>query len=639
MERVLTIGGNKTTRPVTDFMVNVSTEFYVGPNKSGAGDDGRAGKSKKTSLATLTKALSLATASKNDIIYLLPGHAETIATAGGININKIGVRVIGLGTGALRPTFTFSAVDATMTLTAASTSIENVIVRPSIDSVVSPIVVSAADCAIDIELQDASAQVECVRAVLTTAGADRLNVKVRHRGFIAGDACVNSVRLVGVDTAKVHVDFYGVASTSIVEFHTTACHDVKIDGQFYNSGTTNLLKNVIDTITGSTWSVDGFDGAAGAPFSGGSGNAIAAGDLSVIASDVTTIKGYHAVPTANATTDAFIRDVIGRKTDAAANAVAGTKSLVAYLKGIVNEITAPAANNTANGFMNDVVGQKGDAKATGAVTATDTLVAYIKQLVTQNGIELDTNTLGALLAGANGIATMPAAAVPANNVNIFELLRSIWGNLCGTAAGENGIAVFPAPAAAGNNVSIAEVLRYIQSSQLGTIVNAGGTATLGAILGDFANVTLLTKLLNIQNQANRTTAAKNVASVTTANLFTVGTGPVRLLGIAGHITTAIQASANATKLVHTSTSGAAIDLCATLDVTGSAVRKLLTITGTKANAMALSADEGVIVDNLATPLILTPGVLSLNCAASTTGVINWYVLYEPLAPGANMVAA
>ena len=475
-ERVLIVGGNKATRPVADFMVNISTEFYVGPNKSGAGDDGRAGRSKETSLATLTKALSLVTASKNDIIYLLPGHAETIAAAGGININKIGVRVVGLGTGALRPTFTFSAVDATMTLTAASTSIENVIVKPSIDSVVSPIVVSAADCTVDIELQDASALVECVRAVLTTAAADRLDVKVRHRGFIAGNACVNSVRLVGVDTAKVDVDFYGVASTSIVEYHTTACHDIDVKGVFYNSGTTDLSKNVVDTVTGSTWSVDGFDAAAGAAFSGGSGNAIAAGDLSTIAAKVDVIDGYHDVPTADAETDTVMRDVVGRKTDAAVNDVAVTKSLMAYLKGIVN-------------------------------------------------------------------------------------------------------------------------------------------------------------------QANRTTAAKNVASVATANLFTVATGPIRLLGIAGHITTAIAVAANATKLVHTSTGGAAIDLCAALDVTGSAVRKLLTITGTKANAMALSTDEGVIVGNLATPLILTPGILSLNCAASTTGVIDWYVLYEPLAPGAKMIAA
>jgi hypothetical protein len=154
-----------------------------------------------------------------------------------------------------------------------------------------------------------------------------------------------------------------------------------------------------------------------------------------------------------------------------------------------------------------------------------------------------------------------------------------------------------------------------------------GTATGSGVEG---------KLDTITDHAVKTTSVKNVTSMTTANLFTVAGGPVKLLGIVGHITTVIQASANNTKLVHTPTGGAAVDLCAVLDVTGSAVRKMLTITGTKANAMALSADEGVTVGNLSTPLVLAPGTLSMNCAATTTGVVDWYIVYKPMAIGATM---
>lgn len=75
------------------------------------------------------------------------------------------------------------------------------------------------------------------------------------------------------------------------------------------------------------------------------------------------------------------------------------------------------------------------------------------------GADADTDPIGALLSGTAGITTMPAAAVPANGVNAFEMLRQIWANQCGTAANENGITTFPAAAAPGNNVSIAEVLR------------------------------------------------------------------------------------------------------------------------------------------------------------------------------------
>ena len=289
-ERVLTVGGNAATRPISDFTVSIATEYYVGPNAGGAGDDGRAGKTKETSLATLEKAISLATASKNDIIYLLPGHAETISSAGGISLDKIGLRVINLGKGALAATFTFSATDATMTMTAASCSIEGFpIFKPSIDSVVSPLVISAADCKADIEIQDASSTVECVRGLLTTADADRLSVNMKYIGFTAGDACVNAIRLVGGSQTDVNVDFYGKASTAIVEFHTTAVVDADIKGNFYVSGTTDLSKNVVDTVTGSTWTASGFDGAAGAEFSGGSGNAIAAGDLSAINSNVSAV--------------------------------------------------------------------------------------------------------------------------------------------------------------------------------------------------------------------------------------------------------------------------------------------------------------------------------------------------------------
>jgi len=288
-ERIVTVGGPNPTRPLSEFNRNIAgTEFYVGPNATGAGDDGRAGRSKESSLATLAKALTLVTASKNDIIYLLPGHTETLSTAAAIAVSKIGVRIVGLGTGALRPTFTFSATDATMTMTAASCSIENVIIKPSIDAVVSPIVVSAPDCKVDVEIQDESATVECECGILTTAGADRLDVNLRYRGFIAGDACVNAIRLVGVDTAKINVDFYGVASTSIVEFHTTACHDIDITGKFYNDGT-SLTKNVVDTVTGSTWSVQGWDGNSNANFTGGDNAAIASDDISAVATDVTAI--------------------------------------------------------------------------------------------------------------------------------------------------------------------------------------------------------------------------------------------------------------------------------------------------------------------------------------------------------------
>ncbi len=244
--------------------------------------------------STLESAMNKSGLSAGDAIILMEGHAETISGAAGAAIDVAGVSVIGLGVGNKRPTFSFSATASTIVMTAASCSLRNIITKATVDSVVSCIVVSAAGCTIDVEHQDTSAAVEAVRVVLTTSAADNLTCNVVYKGFTAGNATVNTVRLVGVDNARVNVDFYGVVTTAIVEMTTPASTNVFVTGKFYTSGTTDLSKNVVDTVGGSTWSVDGFDAAAGANFSGGSGNAIAVGDLSAIASDVSTIKAQQA---------------------------------------------------------------------------------------------------------------------------------------------------------------------------------------------------------------------------------------------------------------------------------------------------------------------------------------------------------
>jgi len=228
---------------------------------------------------TLEEANENAVADSGDIIYIAPGHAETVATAAAINLDKAGVSIFGLGNGSARPAFTFSTTASTITMTAANVKLSGILIIPSIDSVVSPIVVSAADCTVEVEVQDASDEIECVNAILTTADADRLDIDLKYIGNVSGNACVNAVRLVGVDTARINIDFYGVASTSIVEFHTTACHNIVISGKFYNDGT-SLTKNVVDTATGSTWSVSGFDGNSNTPFSGGDNLSIKS-DMSV----------------------------------------------------------------------------------------------------------------------------------------------------------------------------------------------------------------------------------------------------------------------------------------------------------------------------------------------------------------------
>ena len=92
------------------------------------GSNGHAGDSPDRALATIVKAITLATAVKADTIVCLPGHTEAVIAAGTITINKSGVRIIGIGSGRARPVFTYTtAAAASVDITAANVLIQNMV--------------------------------------------------------------------------------------------------------------------------------------------------------------------------------------------------------------------------------------------------------------------------------------------------------------------------------------------------------------------------------------------------------------------------------------------------------------------------------------------------------------------------------
>lgn len=222
--------------------------------------------------ATIATAYAKCVANNGDTVICLAGHAETISAAGGMVFGTAGVSVVGWGEGNSRPILTFAtSTAATLTMTAASNQLVNFICTTTIDQIVSPIVVSAADCMVNIEWRDGSAVIEALRAILTTAAADRLRINLTYFGFTAGTHCVNAIRLVGGDNVSITANFYGKASVGWVEFITTACTNVFINGYMYNATVTDGSKDIVDTVGGSTWYGNVEDGAAGVTLEGGSG--------------------------------------------------------------------------------------------------------------------------------------------------------------------------------------------------------------------------------------------------------------------------------------------------------------------------------------------------------------------------------
>lgn len=226
--------------------------FFV---DSGAGADNAGagyGSSPAKPFATLDYAVGQCTASNGDVIYLMPGHAETIVADSGVDIDVAGITVIGLGHGAARPTFTFTtAVTADFKLAAASTRVENVLFLGGIDATTGVIEISAADCQlINCEYRDSTGQATDV--IITTADADRLLIDGLNFNGAAAAGANSAIALVGADDVEIrNFRIYGNFAVGAIDLRTTASARVDIhDGKIWTENAADIA--IVDTITGST---------------------------------------------------------------------------------------------------------------------------------------------------------------------------------------------------------------------------------------------------------------------------------------------------------------------------------------------------------------------------------------------------
>jgi len=244
-------------------------------------------------VATLDYAIGLCTDNEGDVIYVMPGHAETYSTTGvKVTVDVDGIRIVGLGQGADRPTFTFSHMDATWTVSANGVRIENLLFAAGVDSVVTYATISGADCAVvGCELRDAT-DVEVITD-LTVTGDRFTMLRCFKNGYTGGNANVRVVSLNGVDGALVEgCLFVTKVTTAVIGMVTADCSGIVVrDSVFLVDSTTDLSKNVVDGMT-SVWSVDrAFDIGAGGGFSGGSGSAVATDSVSALATILGTPAG------------------------------------------------------------------------------------------------------------------------------------------------------------------------------------------------------------------------------------------------------------------------------------------------------------------------------------------------------------
>jgi hypothetical protein len=211
-------------------LFTTGTVFYVSSVTGAAGADG---KSVTSPLSTIDEAVGKCTADKGDIIIVMPGHTETVTAAAGLDLDVAGIKILGMGSGSLRPTVNFTtATTADMDVDAANITIKNFLFTGGVDALAGPIDINAADCKlIDIETRDVTGQ--ATDFIVTDANADRLLIDGWiHRGAAAAGADT-AISIVGGDDIIIrNFNIYGNFAVAGIENVTTAAVRINIGGGY-----------------------------------------------------------------------------------------------------------------------------------------------------------------------------------------------------------------------------------------------------------------------------------------------------------------------------------------------------------------------------------------------------------------------
>jgi hypothetical protein len=201
-------------------------------------------------LATLALALAKlqGTTGRGHVIFVLPGHAESVSSAdyfyGTDTANSF--TIVGLGKGASRPTLTWTTATSTWLIDTANVQIDNMILKlePTTGTVnvAAPITISAAGCGIrNCRIAcgtDANNKVTI--GITTTAAADDFVFEDNDVFGAALATCTTFLRIVGGARARIRRNYITAGTTAaavgVIQNLTTAATNALIsDNVLHNS--------------------------------------------------------------------------------------------------------------------------------------------------------------------------------------------------------------------------------------------------------------------------------------------------------------------------------------------------------------------------------------------------------------------
>ena len=189
------------------FLFTTGDIWFVDSGASNAVDDTGHGTTRLSPFATIDYAIGRTTADNGDVIMVMPNHAETVSTAGGLAADVSGITIIGIGNGANQPTVTIdSLTTADIDIDAANITFDNI-----------NFVANFADiaAAIDVNADDFT-----VRRCRFTSAATNMNAKIWIQDALAGGSdriTIEDCYCLDRDAANTHfVNFAGTGDGHIV---------------------------------------------------------------------------------------------------------------------------------------------------------------------------------------------------------------------------------------------------------------------------------------------------------------------------------------------------------------------------------------------------------------------------------------
>lgn len=202
--------GRQTPGGVFDYAniaVTPGNVWFVDSGAAGTGDTVGHGTNPDSAFTTLAYAFSSDLVAADDVVYVMPGHTETISAAAGIAMDIDGVTVVGLGRGNLRPLFSFSATDSTIAISADKVTVRNVQLKSTINELVTFINAAGAEyLTLDaVDVVDGGSAKEALQFILTDADSDYLEImNCRHFQITAGASAQLWIALVGCTGSYIH---------------------------------------------------------------------------------------------------------------------------------------------------------------------------------------------------------------------------------------------------------------------------------------------------------------------------------------------------------------------------------------------------------------------------------------------------